>query len=61
MGKEARQGTFVSIRKEGPTLSYLVPLSVSYTGSDPSYTRCLHLLKIHSLMSGSTRRCTTAV
>ena len=52
MGREDERGTFVSIRKEGPTLSYLVPLFVFYTGSDPSYTRCLHLLKIHSFTSG---------
>ena len=45
MGREAGRDAFVSIRKEGPTHSYLVPLFVFYTGSDPSYTRCLHLLK----------------
>ena len=41
MGREARQDASVFIRKEGPTLSYLIPLFVFYTGSDPSYTRCL--------------------
>lgn len=30
MGREDERGTFVSIRKEGPTLSYLVPLFVVY-------------------------------
>ena len=54
MGREGKPGTSVSIRKEGPTLSYLVPLFVFYTGSGPSYTRCLHLLKIHFFTSGST-------
>lgn len=54
MGREARQDASVSIRKEGPTLSYLVPLFVFYTDSGPSYTRCLHLLKIHSFTSGGT-------
>ena len=29
--------------------------------SDGNISRCLHLLKIHSLTSGSTRRCTMAV
>lgn len=52
MGREAVRDAFVSIRKEGPTHSYLVPLFVFYTGSDPSYTRCLHLLKIHFFTSG---------
>lgn len=52
MGREGKPGTSVSIRKEGPTHSYLVPLFVFYTGSDPSYTRCLHLLKIHFFTSG---------
>lgn len=54
MGREAGQDASVSIRKEGPTLSYLVPLFVFYTGSGPSYTRCLHLLKIHFFTSGGT-------
>ena len=52
MGREAGRDAFVSIRKEGPTHSYLVPLFVFYTGSDPSYTLCLHLLKIHFFTSG---------
>lgn len=52
MGREAGRDASVSIRKEGPTHSYLVPLFVFYTGSDPSYTRCLHLLKIHFFTSG---------